>query len=390
MTIGEAIRSYRNKKKMSQKKLGDLCGIADSAIRKYESGKVTPKFETIKKIAAALEVPESQLLGLEEATAPKDGQIKAERLLSAIEKSNLSYGELSKLTGIPKASLQKYATGSTAKIPVDRIMVLANTLHVTVPYLMGWTDDPKDEPPEARKPQKGISLKYVLDMAKSFQGKNDAVTIENMDGDKFYVVLARPGYQLCWDKLAEREIASSAPAVPVPEAKAPEAPQHDTLSILKVKGGEERPMYEAIINLCGIKGVTLARLCFDLKLCRADIQALNGYQNGFISEPTLEKIAQYLNTTPADLKKEADRMKGARQYGISSLYKENVDPTQNTLKISRQYEPSRHFVELTPETFQELQSLAKSSGRSMDYLVEALLEFALARVTVVEEDRSAK
>ena len=40
---GDMIRKYRTEKGLTQKKLGELCGIADSNIRKYESGNQTQK-----------------------------------------------------------------------------------------------------------------------------------------------------------------------------------------------------------------------------------------------------------------------------------------------------------------------------------------------------------
>lgn len=57
MTIGEKIKKARIDAKMTQKELAEKCGMADSAIRKYESGKITPKVETIEKIADALGIP---------------------------------------------------------------------------------------------------------------------------------------------------------------------------------------------------------------------------------------------------------------------------------------------------------------------------------------------
>ena len=48
---GDMIRKYRTEKGLTQKKLGELCGIADSNIRKYESGNQNPKIETLQKIA---------------------------------------------------------------------------------------------------------------------------------------------------------------------------------------------------------------------------------------------------------------------------------------------------------------------------------------------------
>ena len=54
MTIGEKIRKARTDAKMTQKELAEKCGMADSAIRKYESGKITPKLDTLARIARAM------------------------------------------------------------------------------------------------------------------------------------------------------------------------------------------------------------------------------------------------------------------------------------------------------------------------------------------------
>ncbi len=56
MIIGENIKRIRTEKKLTQKQLGDLCGMADSAIRRYELGKANPKIETVEKIAKAMNV----------------------------------------------------------------------------------------------------------------------------------------------------------------------------------------------------------------------------------------------------------------------------------------------------------------------------------------------
>lgn len=54
MTIGEAIKQARKNAGMTQKQLAEKCAMADSAIRKYESGRIVPKIKTIEKIANAL------------------------------------------------------------------------------------------------------------------------------------------------------------------------------------------------------------------------------------------------------------------------------------------------------------------------------------------------
>jgi len=65
---------------------------------------------------------------------------RSKRIYKAITASGLSYGELSKLTGVPKSALQRYATGETEKVPIDRMEAIANATGTTTTYLMGWED----------------------------------------------------------------------------------------------------------------------------------------------------------------------------------------------------------------------------------------------------------
>ena len=72
----------------------------------------------------------------------------SEKLLAEITEKGYSYGELSKLTGIPKSAIQRYATGETGKIPIPRLQQLASVLGVPSSYLFGWTNkdgSPVDE-----------------------------------------------------------------------------------------------------------------------------------------------------------------------------------------------------------------------------------------------------
>ncbi len=66
MTIGERIRNARKNAGLTQKQLGEKCGINEANIRKYESGRQNPKYETLQKIASALEIPLSQILPINE------------------------------------------------------------------------------------------------------------------------------------------------------------------------------------------------------------------------------------------------------------------------------------------------------------------------------------
>lgn len=68
------------------------------------------------------------------------------RILNIITSQNISYGELSKKTGIPKSALQRYATGETLKIPLDRIEAIANATGVSAAWIMGWDDEKLKSP----------------------------------------------------------------------------------------------------------------------------------------------------------------------------------------------------------------------------------------------------
>lgn len=64
----------------------------------------------------------------------------SERLMAAITKSELSYVDLEKLSGVPKSAINRYASGATDKIPIDRLALIAKALNVDPAYLMGWQD----------------------------------------------------------------------------------------------------------------------------------------------------------------------------------------------------------------------------------------------------------
>lgn len=62
METGKKIKLIRAMRGLTQKQLGELSGIHEVAIRKYELGKNLPKEEQLKKIADALNVNVNSLL----------------------------------------------------------------------------------------------------------------------------------------------------------------------------------------------------------------------------------------------------------------------------------------------------------------------------------------
>lgn len=59
-------------------------------------------------------------------------------IYSTMKAKKKTYVGLEKETGIPKSALQRYATGATEKIPIERLKLIADALETTPAYLMGW------------------------------------------------------------------------------------------------------------------------------------------------------------------------------------------------------------------------------------------------------------
>lgn len=67
MSIGKNIAKYRAIKKMSQVKLGELLGVSNQAVSKWESEKTAPDISLLPGIAAALDISLNTLYGISES-----------------------------------------------------------------------------------------------------------------------------------------------------------------------------------------------------------------------------------------------------------------------------------------------------------------------------------
>lgn len=61
-----------------------------------------------------------------------------ERLKKLFEDSGMSYSELAEITKIPKSALQRYVSGTTGKVPMDRMSAIARALGGDPAQIMGW------------------------------------------------------------------------------------------------------------------------------------------------------------------------------------------------------------------------------------------------------------
>lgn len=100
--------------------------------------------------------------------------IRSERIKALVERSDLSYQEIEKLTGVKKSSLQRYASGATTKIPLDVIEKLSVAFNVSQEYLMGW-DEKESSPSE---PSLTEGEKLMLELFRKIPEDKQAAALE--------------------------------------------------------------------------------------------------------------------------------------------------------------------------------------------------------------------
>ncbi|CCX58195.1 dNA-binding helix-turn-helix protein [Blautia hydrogenotrophica CAG:147] len=91
-SVGEIIKKLRIERGLTQKQLGELCEMADSAIRRYENGRANPKIETLQKIANALNVNVSELRN--DFQIFKDNIVDESGILSSAKKADVLQNDL--------------------------------------------------------------------------------------------------------------------------------------------------------------------------------------------------------------------------------------------------------------------------------------------------------
>ena len=166
--FGEKLKELREERNLSQKELGDkMGGITQQTIAQYEKKETVPKFETVSKIANALEInpnifysdfsqsvaDDSEEIGerIKELRKSKNvsigGKIKAMRLQKGV-----SQAALAKCLGVSTAMICQYEVGKR-KPKVETLSKIAGALGVD---LKVFYDD---------LPQKTIELKRYENIA---------------------------------------------------------------------------------------------------------------------------------------------------------------------------------------------------------------------------------
>ena len=106
----------------------------------------------------------------------------AERLLKAYEESKYSYGDLSKLTGIPRTMIQRYFTGDIERIPIERLEALSRVLGLDINELLGWNQPGNGKIMRSVTPQQS----YLLDASETLTEREQEMLLKMIESIKEY------------------------------------------------------------------------------------------------------------------------------------------------------------------------------------------------------------
>lgn len=110
--FGEKLKELREERNLSQKELGDkMGGITQQTIAQYEKKEAVPKFETVSKIANALEINPNIFYSDFSQSVADDSEEIGERIKELRKSKKVSQKELAQKTGLSIGSIQGYEQG---------------------------------------------------------------------------------------------------------------------------------------------------------------------------------------------------------------------------------------------------------------------------------------
>lgn len=151
--FGEKLKELREERNLSQKELGDkMGGITQQTIAQYEKKDTVPKFETVSKIANALEINPNIFYSDFSQSVANDSEEIGEKIKAMRLQKGVSQAALAKCLGVSAAMIYQYEVGKK-KPKVETLSKIAGALGVD---LKVFYDD---------LPQKTIELKRYENIA---------------------------------------------------------------------------------------------------------------------------------------------------------------------------------------------------------------------------------
>lgn len=88
----------------------------------------------------------------------------SKKLKELVRLSGKTYRDLEAETGVPRSAIQRYASGNTNRIPIDRLQVISIALGTTAEHILGWDKSNQDllERVDKASPSRKMLIEIVL------------------------------------------------------------------------------------------------------------------------------------------------------------------------------------------------------------------------------------
>lgn len=117
--VGNFITQKRKEKNMTQAKLGEVLGVSNKTISKWECGKCMPDYSVIEQLCQVLDITLSELMDGEEAADNSIRTYDNEKVLELLKRTqeletekNILYGMILLVMGIGLLCLHYFVGGS--------------------------------------------------------------------------------------------------------------------------------------------------------------------------------------------------------------------------------------------------------------------------------------
>lgn len=157
-TIADRIKMLRTTSGMTQEEFGKVFGIVKSTVSLYESGKSCPNDQIKLKICEYFDVPLDFLIGISNVSTHdtdgfnkgmlSDGKCRS-AFLDLMDIRKFTTEKLSLETGIEKVALDAWFIKEVPSL--QHLVLVADSLHTSVDYLLGRTEDFNKPTDEARE-----------------------------------------------------------------------------------------------------------------------------------------------------------------------------------------------------------------------------------------------
>ena len=117
MEIGDNIQKYRKLKGLTQKELAEKSGLATGTIQQYELKKRNPKFETLCKIANAMEIPVDFLIESVSIGPMTDDDVAVIKYMQENSNRSISIDHHRHIPSIINQNRNKDTTGTSYSVP---------------------------------------------------------------------------------------------------------------------------------------------------------------------------------------------------------------------------------------------------------------------------------